>query len=264
MSSIGIFVGRCLRRLGYDLRRLDAVPPDFGPEETEMFQRVQPFTQTQPEAIVTLVEAIRYLVRHKIEGAIVECGVWRGGSMRAAAETLLALNEASRDLYLFDTFEGMTEPNDIDVDVDIDIGMQREAPTAKWKRLQRKDGGNDWNYVPLEQVQKVIYETGYDQTKIHFVKGRVEDTLPKHSPQKIALLRLDTDWYQSTHHELVHLFPNLVPGGILIIDDYGSFKGSKKAVDEYFELHNIATPLIRIDRMVRLAIKPLSSAETAG
>jgi hypothetical protein len=69
-------------------------------------------------------------------------------------------------------------------------------------------------------------------------------------------LRLDTDFYRSTHHELVHLYPSLVPGGVLIIDDYGAFQGARKATDEYIRQNNLRLFLSRIDEHVRLAIKP--------
>ncbi len=81
------------------------------------------------------------------------------------------------------------------------------------------------------------------------------DTIPKNVPEKISILRLDTDWYESTKHELNNLFPRLVSGGILIIDDYGHFQGSKKAVDEYFEENKISSFLFRIDYTGRLFVK---------
>ena len=83
----------------------------------------------------------------------------------------------------------------------------------------------------------------------------MEDTIPKNSPEKISILRLDTDWYESTKHELEYLFPRLSSGGILIIDDYGHFKGAKKAVDEYFTKNKIQYFLNRIDYTGRLIVK---------
>jgi O-methyltransferase len=83
----------------------------------------------------------------------------------------------------------------------------------------------------------------------------VEDTIPNNIPEKIAILRLDTDWYESTRHELVHLFPRLSPYGVLIIDDYGCWQGAKKAVDEYISENNLRIFLSRIDSTGRIAIK---------
>ena len=110
--------------------------------------------------------------------------------------------------------------------------------------------------APFEEVSRNMFSTGYDRARINFVRGKVEDTLPASAPAEIALLRLDTDWYESTSHELVHLYPRLVKGGILIIDDYGHFAGAKKAVDEYFQEYSIPIFFNRIDYTGRLAVKP--------
>ena len=100
-----------------------------------------------------------------------------------------------------------------------------------------------------------MYSTGYDKSKIHLVKGKVEETIPKTLPERIALLRLDTDWYASTKHEMLHLFPRLVPGGVLILDDYGSWLGARKAVDEYIAENKVKIFLCRVDNSGRVAVK---------
>ncbi len=100
-----------------------------------------------------------------------------------------------------------------------------------------------------------MLSTGYPKEKIHLIKGKVEDTIPENIPKEIALLRLDTDWYESTKHELIHLFPLLKPNGILIIDDYGHWEGARKAVDEYISDNNIHILLNRIDYSGRISVK---------
>lgn len=97
--------------------------------------------------------------------------------------------------------------------------------------------------------------TAYPMENVHLVKGKVEDTIPKILPSQIALLRLDTDWYESTRHELIHLYPNLVKNGVLIIDDYGHWRGSKQATDEYFDGFAPKPFLQRVDYTGRLSIK---------
>jgi O-methyltransferase len=97
--------------------------------------------------------------------------------------------------------------------------------------------------------------TGYDKQKVHFHQGKVELTIPAAAPDQIALLRLDTDWYESTRHELEHLYPRLSPGGILIIDDYGHWSGARKATDEYIEKYAPSLFLARIDYTGRIAVK---------
>ena len=112
-----------------------------------------------------------------------------------------------------------------------------------------------WCYAPLDAVREAVLSSGYPSRKITFVKGRVEDTLPQAAPEKIAILRLDTDWYESTRHELETLYPRLVRGGVLILDDYGHWQGAKKAVDEYIEKNDLKLFLSRTDYTGRVAIK---------
>lgn len=101
-----------------------------------------------------------------------------------------------------------------------------------------------------------MLSTGYPPEGIVFVKGKVEDTLSDRVPERIALLRLDTDWYESTRCELKHLFPRLVQGGVLVLDDYAWWSGSRKAADEYFRDNGIRILLNRIDSCgARLGLK---------
>ena len=207
---------------------------------------------TSPERLYSLCKAVEYITKNRIPGDIVECGVWRGGSMVAAALTLVALNETTRSLWLYDTFEGMTPPSDKDVRI---IGGElADRLLAESSKDNRRSRNSVWCYAPLEEVQKNMADTAYPGP-IHYIKGSVEKTIPESAPNLIAILRLDTDWYESTRHELVHLFPRLVPGGVLIIDDYGDWEGSRKAVDEYLEENGLPIFLSRIDS-ARLAIVP--------
>jgi hypothetical protein len=107
----------------------------------------------------------------------------------------------------------------------------------------------------LEEVRSNLVATGYPLDRVRFVKGIVQDTIPAAAPEVIALLRLDTDWYDSTAHELLHLYPRLVPGGVLIIDDYGEMPGQKEAVDEFCQRNGINLLLNRIDSSGRIAVK---------
>ena len=205
---------------------------------------------TSSERIFGLIEAVKYVSKHTIDGDIVECGVWKGGSMMAIAETLLLMNDASRTLYLYDTFEGMPAPTSEDKNF-----KGQRADILLKKEESFKDNSGVWAYSTLEEVQHAMHLTNYNSSLIHYIKGKVEDTIPKTIPNKIALLRLDTDWYESTKHELIHLFPLLVSGGVLIIDDYGFWKGARKAVDEYFAENNLRILLNRMDETGRIAVK---------
>jgi hypothetical protein len=216
-----------------------------------LIKSVKNYTLTSPERMVALINVIQYLVKNEIPGDIVECGVWRGGSMMLVVKMLLELKKTDYDLYLFDTFEGATKPTENDLDY---LG---NSMLDKWNKEfeGKKNLPASADFIPLDEVKKNLFSTGYPKVKIHFVKGKVEETIPKNSPEKISLLRLDTDWYESTKHELNNLFPKLTSSGILIIDDYGHFQGSKKAVDEYFEENKIPIFLSRIDYTGGICVK---------
>jgi hypothetical protein len=228
---------------------VDGLPVDFDKETVDTYKRVKPFTMTTPERIASLVNAVNYLVKNNIQGDFVECGVWRGGSTMAAIDTLLKNGDKSREIYLFDTYEGMSEPTDVDKIV-TGTGADHLMETT-----DREDPTSVWCYSAIEEVQRNVGTLKYPSEKIHFVKGKVEDTIPQTLPGKIALLRLDTDFYESTAHELKHLYPLLVPGGVIIIDDYGHWEGARKAVDEYIEAEKLPLLLNRIDYTGRIGIK---------
>jgi O-methyltransferase len=228
-------------------RRGQRLPADFDAATAAVCAAVAPFTMTSPERIAALVEAVRYVVRHRIPGDIVECGVWRGGSMMAVARTLLELG-ADRRLQLFDTFDGMPPPTAVDRD-------QSGASAAALLAASDRATSSVWARSPLDDVRRNLLATGYPADRVRFVVGRVEDTLPEQAPESIAIFRLDTDWYASTRHELVHLFPRLAVGGVLLIDDYGHWQGARQAVDEYLAETGARLLLQRIDVTGRLAIK---------
>ena len=186
--------------------------------------------------------------RRGIVGDVVECGVWKGGSMMAVAEMLTRLGDTGRDLHLFDTFTGMSEPSQHDV------SFRGDSASETMKRQREEDPSFQWCGSPLDEVRHNMLATGYPRERVHFVEGMVEQTIPGSAPDRIALLRLDTDWYESTRHELVHLFPRLVDGGVLIIDDYGHWQGARRAVDEYFAENNVAMLLNRLDYTGRIGI----------
>ena len=242
----------CLNRMGLEIARYTdrkySYPPDFNEDEIKLCEAVKPFTMTSPERIVALSNAVEYIVGNDSNGAFVECGVWKGGSALVMILTLQRLGCVDRDIYLFDTFEGMTAPTDVD------RSIRNESAKSL---MESSDQETSWIWArsELDEVRRLTLETGYPSEKVHFCKGSVEETIPQHAPQTISLLRLDTDWYESTRHELHHLFPRLIGGGVLIIDDYGHWQGARKAVDEYISDHNVDILLNRIDYTGRIAVK---------
>jgi len=232
---------------GYEVRPL--IPRDIPVENRDLFRELRAYTLTSPERFSATCDAVRYVARASVPGAVVECGVWAGGGMMAAARILMAQGDVSRDLYLFDTFEGMSEPSELDLDAsgrDAENHLDGVQPAAD----------NAYCYVALEQVERNMQLVGYPSARVHFIKGPVEETVPASAPPAIAVLRLDTDWYESTKHELDHLVPRMSPGGVLLIDDYGHWQGARRAVDEW--LNEQPTPLLmaRTDNTGRLILLP--------
>jgi len=233
-------IQKIFNRAGF---RIIKLKKDSLVEEDEFFQEVyaqcKEYTMTSRERAFALCQATKYIVKAGIPGDFVECGVWRGGSAMIIASTLAKLQSQDRKIYLYDTFSGMTQPSEEDFDL-----FKKKKAEEKWQKEQRAEH-NQWDFASLEEVKKNMQLTEYPQEKLVFVKGKVEETIPKTIPAEIALLRLDTDWHASTKHELEELFPVLKKGGVLIVDDYGHWAGSKKAVDEYFSDKNIF--LSRVD-----------------
>jgi O-methyltransferase len=190
---------------------------------------------------------VEYVVARGVPGAIVECGVWRGGSMMAAALTLLRLGVTDRALYLYDTFSGMPPPSEADT--------TRSGVRAADLLAQEDEDSHIWAIASLSDVRAAVLSTRYPEQRIHFVEGLVEETLPAEAAEEIAVMRLDTDWYSSTKHELEQLYPRLAPGGVLILDDYGHWQGARRAVDEYFAENQINLLLNRVDSTARIGVK---------
>ncbi|RPH51033.1 MAG: macrocin O-methyltransferase [Desulfobacteraceae bacterium] len=244
-----------LRKLGYDIVKYNdnkikkSFPPDFERRHIEIIERVRPYTITSLERIYVLIESVQYILRNDIKGDFLECGVYKGGSMMTIALTLMAEGVRDRELYFFDTFEAIPAPDERDIDLWGTPALERFP----------KDKNSDVNSIcdtaSLASVKQAMVLTGYPMERIHFIKGLVENTIPEKAPESIALLRLDTDWYQSTIHELTHLYPNVTPKGIIIVDDYGHYKGAREAVDEYFQKNKMMPFLHRIDYTGRLIIK---------
>ncbi len=247
-------------RFGYDLtfrklpqwdkrRRERAIPRDMEPAFVALCERAQAYTLTSVECLYALYQAVRYVHEHRVPGDFVECGVWRGGSAMMMALALDAAGDRSRKIYLYDTFKGMVRPEAVDR-----RSRDGAEQLSRWEAFDRGDH-NEWAYAPVEEVRRNMASTGYPEDRIVLVEGDVTETLPRIAPARIALLRLDTDWYRSTYHELVHLHPLLVRNGVLIVDDYGAYDGAREATDRYFA--EIGSPVFlgRIDTAARIAIK---------
>ena len=223
-------------------------------DDLTIVEAARPYTMTPSERILANIDAVDHVLDRDVPGALVECGVWRGGSVLSMVLTLLRRGVIDRDVYLYDTFEGMTAPGDDDV-------SRFDVPAREtWDRA-RQAGRTAWDFLfrpetfGLDHVRAVLEGSGYPMERIHFVVGPVEDTIPATVPERIAVLRLDTDWYESTRHEMDHLYPRLETGGVLIIDDYGHWDGARRAVDEHLADAGASLLLSRVDYSARMGVK---------
>ena len=199
----------------------------------KIVDEVRPITMVGIERLYSLWCSVNYVVKNNIDGDIVECGVWRGGCCELIAKTLESLGNTSRRIYMYDTFEGMTKPEEVDVSYDGKI-KAKEMLELFEKKGNYEYGEKGWCESSIQHVHNVMAGTGYPMENVCLVKGKVEDTIPDVMPNNISILRLDTDWYESTKHEMLHLYKNLSQGGVLISDDYYYWTGCKKAIDDYF------------------------------
>ena len=208
------------------------------------------YSMSSVRRLVNTVKACRYVIENNIPGDFVECGVWRGGNAILAKKIFEHLN-SDKKVWMFDTFEGMTAPTNVDIEAINQISAKNKFDESQ------TNTHNEWCYASLEDVQKNCSNSGIDIAALKFIKGDVCDTLkkPDNVPDHISVLRLDTDWYESTRAELEVLYPKLSNGGVLIIDDYGHWEGARKAVDEYFSLQKYKPLFNVIDRTGRSALK---------
>lgn len=211
-----------------------------GATDAELFASIAPYTKSSVERLAAMAEAIRSIDREGMPGDIVECGVWRGGNI-----ILSRMLSPGRICWLYDTFNGMTRPRSVD--------RTRSGRSALDSYNRKVERGQVWAAASVGEVRANLDHMGVlNNDRLIFIEGDVEVTLndPENVPDKIALLRLDTDWHDSTKIELEVLYPKLVPGGYLIVDDYGHWMGARKAVDDY--LGNIPrTPIDYTAIMIR-------------
>lgn len=223
---------------------------DLEPDFLELYNRCKTFTMTSVERLYSLYKSVEYIADAGIPGDFVECGVWRGGSCMLMALGLLRRRDTERHILMYDTYAGHPRP---DAQKDIDIWGNRAV--EEWQRRAAEGTVGEWGLASLADVQANLISTGYPSARLVFIEGLVEYTVPEIKSEKLALLRLDTDWYESTRIALHYLYPRLVEGGVLIIDDYGHYKGQRQAVDEYF-IEIGAKPLFhRVDYSCRTIVK---------
>lgn len=219
--------------LGLVLRTWDRVSPS---EFASLYRRIRTRTMCSDARLRGLYRGVRDVIQNEVPGDFVECGSARGGSAALIALTMRQLG-ASRPLWLFDTFEGLPAPTLDDPDFEI---------------------ANLFTGTCLGTLEEVrnLFEQLKIGDQVQFTKGLFQDTLPASDVSQIALLHIDGDWYESVKTCLDNLYDKVAPGGIIQIDDYGDWKGARKATDEFFGRRGIRVTLKRLDYSGRFLVKP--------
>ncbi len=233
---------------------------DLEAEAQEAIGKIHKHTMVTYPRLVTLYQQAVFCEHSNIKGSFVECGTWKGGSTGLAALANLKHGSTRRHIHLFDSFEGIPEP-DKSVDGNLAIEQVKSVRGGTSGKLVAVKGFYEKyaDGVGTLEINRDLMENiiGYDSNFLHYHKGWFQNTLPLVADEigEIAILRLDGDWYASTKVCLDNLYDNVVSGGFVIIDDYGEYDGCQKAVDEFMEKRNINSFLNYIDGGGRYWIK---------
>ena len=232
-------------------KQLKSLIPEATESDIHLLVKSSKISMTSAERLWALLQAVRYVEANQIPGDFVECGVWRGGSSFLMASALMQLGSETRNLWLFDTFEGMVAPTEKDFSTS-------GIPARDLLNIERKNKEESlvWAVASETEVLENMQASGYPKHKVRLVKGDVCETLNANLIDKVAIARLDTDWYDSTRHELETLMPKMAQHGVVIVDDYGHWSGSKQAVDEWLRDSEWKPLMNRIDYTGRLWIAP--------
>jgi len=230
---------------GYEIRRKrnDRFTTDIveshGLRIGRAIDTVRPYTMLSRARLTTLYRQVQHLDAHGRSGALVECGTWKGGAVGMMALANLDAEAPPRHIHLFDAFDDICEPDPaVDGQRILEEVREHLGPIDVQGRLAPMRGAYASFGGPgtIHEARRLLErEVGYDPRYLHFHKGWFQDTLPvvADSLGAIALLRLDGDLYASIKVCLDHLFDLVVPGGFVVIDDYGYYDGCTRAVDEF-------------------------------
>ena len=244
-TALGLFNLELKRKSRWNIPSMPIEANEF---EKNLISECSRFSMIGNIRMWALIQSMKYIINNNINGDFVECGVWRGGNL-ALMRKFSDYHKLKVSIFGYDTFEGMPDATIKDVDLHGNLASQALKHFEKNENTQ-----NIHAYAGIVQVKKNLQKLNAENG-VKLIEGMVENTLTKNEnlPDKISILRLDTDFYESTKIELEILFPRLATGGVLIIDDYGHFKGAQQAVDEYFEDKDIW--LHYVDYTCRLMIK---------
>jgi hypothetical protein len=237
-------ITKILKKFGLILSKDIPSIVEITEKEKSIIKNAKKYSMTTEIRMWSLINSLKKIVNEKIDGDIVECGIWRGGNI-ILINKILEEQKIHKKIYCYDTFEGMDIADNVDKELSSGQSASKIIESDDYYKCKSS----------LDDTKKIISQNVEDTKDIIFIKGKVEDTLmvKKNLPKKISICRLDTDYYSSTKIELEILYPLIEPGGILIIDDYGHWSGCKKAVDEYFKDKYVMKHFV--DYACRLIIK---------
>ena len=179
---------------------------------------------------------VEEVLRNEIPGDFIETGIWKGGLPILMRGILKAWNVTDRVVWGADSFDGLPEPDPAE-NLEDAIAWFLFAPLERLK-------------IPRDFVENTFLKYGLLDDQVRFLEGWFSDTLPSAPIEKLALMRLDGDWYESTMTALNALYGKLSQGGYVIIDDYGLLRGCRDAVDQFRQNHSITTPLVAVNHQV--------------
>lgn len=256
------------RSLGFELTKISRENPfedyDYGAEAYQALS-INKENSMMPEVnLITLYEQAVYCEKFDVAGDFVECGVWKGGAVGMMAMANLTHGKKRRKLHLFDAFDDICEPDPL---------LDGEKAMSDVKRLSDKESSeikgdikaiegiydSMGGHGTMDECNELLSDKiGYDENYILYHKGWFQHTIEKESKniEKIAILRLDGDWYDSIKIPLTFLYDKVEKGGLIVIDDYGYYEGCTKAVDEFLGARSIKTFLSYSNYGCRYFVKP--------
>lgn len=257
MGVIG-FAKKLLAKRGIELKYKDQPLYDDEAMIQQATSLIEGYTMLPHTRLVSLADQISYCNTTGVEGAFVECGVWKGGAVALMAYVSKLTGGQNRSFHLFDAFQDICAPNP---EIDGPTALKQTGKFAVYKEgePQPMTGFYDQfgGHGTIDACREVIGKTGFPEHHIHFHKGWFQDTVfdAAKTIGPIALLRLDGDWYESTKVCLEAFYDKVTPGGFVIFDDYLAYDSCKKAVDEFFDKRGVKPFLIRYDAVCYYIIK---------
>jgi O-methyltransferase len=226
-----------LTRMAFEDETVDPTDADLKPKPLDLELRedgrdwpVHAETMIGMRRLQQLHDAVETVLRDEVPGDLIETGVWRGGAAIFMRGVLAAYGDRSRTVWVADSFAGLPKPDPATYPVD---------EGADFSHLEQLS-------IPLEEVQDNFRRYGLLDDQVRFLPGWFRDTLPSAPIERLAVLRLDGDLYESTIVALESLYPKLSPGGFVVVDDY-ALPWCKQAVDDFRSRRGISEPMEQVD-----------------